>query len=130
FWVHEKFICQKSAFFRAALNGYWKESEAKVVKLPEDNPEDFNTYLALMHTDVVHHAHCNEDDTQTMSEDLHRLCSLYLLADKLQDYKSMNAIIEVLVSDLNQSRVIPATYTVYMVYRGSPTSSPPWKLPV
>jgi hypothetical protein len=45
FTVHEDVICGCSEFFRKAMNGKWKESEERVVPLPQEDPEIFSMYL-------------------------------------------------------------------------------------
>lgn len=45
FSVHENLIRSSSAFFDAATRGVWKESAARQVLLPEDDPEIFELYL-------------------------------------------------------------------------------------
>ncbi len=45
FGVHENLICEPSSFFRAALNGTWKELVDQIVDLPDDDPEVFELYI-------------------------------------------------------------------------------------
>jgi hypothetical protein len=41
FTVHDAFLTSRSLFFRKALSGAWKESEERVIKLPEDRNDTF-----------------------------------------------------------------------------------------
>lgn len=49
FIVHQGLVCKHSEFFKAALKGSWRESEEKVVKFPEDEPELFEYWLELLY---------------------------------------------------------------------------------
>ena len=46
-------MCARSQFFRAALNGKWKEGEENAVALPEDDPKIFSMYLELVYTGKI-----------------------------------------------------------------------------
>jgi len=49
FFVHEDLICPRNEFFRKAMNGQWKESEKRMVPLPEDEAAVFSLYLKLLY---------------------------------------------------------------------------------
>ncbi|KAF2868938.1 hypothetical protein BDV95DRAFT_577969 [Massariosphaeria phaeospora] len=90
FCVHENLICTRSAFFRKAMNGTWKESEEKYVELPEDEPDIFRLYVELLYSARL--------TTKTLAYEVISLCKLYVLAEKLQDSLSKNLIIDALVA--------------------------------
>jgi BTB/POZ domain len=49
FHVHKSFLCNASPFFRAALEGQFKESAEGVLKLPEDSPDTFERFLSWLY---------------------------------------------------------------------------------
>jgi BTB/POZ domain len=49
FHVHKSLLCDASPFFRAALNGRFKESAEGVVTLPYDDPEAFERFLGWLY---------------------------------------------------------------------------------
>ncbi|KAF2122073.1 hypothetical protein BDV96DRAFT_682091 [Lophiotrema nucula] len=53
FTVYENIITSRSAFFCAALNGKWVESQDKIVKLPDEDPESAALYLQLIMTNKL-----------------------------------------------------------------------------
>lgn len=53
FIVHEELICESSEFFRKALAGNWKETQDRIVKLPEDDPDMFALYLQAVYVCVL-----------------------------------------------------------------------------
>lgn len=53
FWVHRSFVCDRSDFFRGALEGGWRESIEQKIHLPEDDPKIFALYLHLIYYDTL-----------------------------------------------------------------------------
>lgn len=49
FHLHKSFLCQASPFFRAALEGSFKESADGVVHLPQDKPFTFDRFLGWVY---------------------------------------------------------------------------------
>ena len=49
FHVHKSFLCQASPFFRAALEGPFKESADCVVRLPQDKAGTFDRFLGWLY---------------------------------------------------------------------------------
>lgn len=49
FTVHEDLICSRSEFFKNAMNGSWRESDERMIPLPEDEPGTFALYLSLLY---------------------------------------------------------------------------------
>ncbi|PVH96593.1 hypothetical protein DM02DRAFT_569316, partial [Periconia macrospinosa] len=95
FLVHEEIICERSEFFRRAMNGNWAESTDRIVKLPEDRVEIFETYLNLIYTGKIPtELHAVPPTLDQMLSEYECLFRLYILAEKLQDIDAKNAAIE------------------------------------
>ena len=50
FYVHNKFLCNASTFFEAALEGGFEEAESQRIELPEDKPEIVELFLEWLYT--------------------------------------------------------------------------------
>ncbi|KAL8774179.1 MAG: hypothetical protein Q9194_004122 [Teloschistes cf. exilis] len=88
FTLHKAIISSKSKFFRAAMEGSFKEAVEKKVRLPEEDPDLFPHYLSWVYgNDSMQLDH--EDDETYANE----LCHLWLLAWKLGSEKLENLII-------------------------------------
>jgi hypothetical protein len=99
FSVHEGIICTRSEFFRRAMNGNWAESEERVVKLPDDDPEIFAAYINLVYTNNVATNETKEPKTTDQLSDEHIvLAKLYVLSEKLCDKAAKNAAINIVYS--------------------------------
>ncbi|PSN64734.1 hypothetical protein BS50DRAFT_529203 [Corynespora cassiicola Philippines] len=89
FFVHQGIICDRSEFFRRALNGNWAESTDRVVRLPEDNPSIFSLYHGFLYTKSLpilpERISNDEKESEAIAEQYLALCELYVLAEKLVD---------------------------------------------
>ena len=125
FSVHKGIICAQSPFFKAACSERWNRitsngAKLEPIKLPEDNPEYFDIYL---HS--IYHDHVDVGDTkdslpgeELWSEEVRldqRLVETYILADKLGDVVTTNALIDELINESDKARRIPANSTVVSV---------------
>jgi hypothetical protein len=89
FNVHEGILCDRSDFFKKALNGPWLESTEKTVKLPEDDPKTFRLYQGLLYTNEFP-PNCAFEDEDLQTDDTigkvyNSLGKLYVLCEKLLD---------------------------------------------
>ncbi|KAI9705234.1 MAG: hypothetical protein M1820_005232 [Bogoriella megaspora] len=83
FHLYEKFASRYSGFFRKALNGDWKESRTRVIKLPEDDLDIFSLFASW-----IMEAENKKYRTPVIRAIKHRNktevhLALYFLADKL-----------------------------------------------
>jgi hypothetical protein len=92
--VHQNILTARSEFFKRATNGKW--GEARVVPLPEDQPEDFSRYVNILYKGEV---------ATKGPEEWLDLCHLYILAEKLQDVRTKNSVIEAMLCFLKTSTV-------------------------
>jgi hypothetical protein len=90
-------LTETSDFFKAACrDGAWLESTSRTIKLPEVEPDVFNAYLLWVHR--KEHPTAPSDDAFELVEDLVRL---WLLADRLADFRLRNAVIDAILVELN-----------------------------
>lgn len=132
FLVHEAIICERSEFFRRAMNGNWVESSERMVKLPEDSAEIFGTYINMVYTGMV--ATQLDDITDeklkrtNLSVECNYLCRLYVLAEKLQDALAKDSVREALRRlDLEKSGglyTLPPLEAINLLYEGTCEGDP------
>ena len=121
-------LTRRSLFFRKALCGGFKEAVERVVKLPEDDPEIFGIYLHQVLTNEL----CVLPDSLPRVDHGYkekiRLVKLYVLAEKLQDAKSKNAIVRGFIACCYQPRSDNLCYffdksLATLLYEGTPRGS-------
>jgi hypothetical protein len=127
--VHEDIITARSLFFKKALSGNWKEAEDRMVKLPEDDPMTFRRYVHLLYTNAL------TVQLEQVSDPYGyvHLGRLYVLAEKIQDIKTKNAVIEAVLLATRQKRIdgrcyYPGIGIISLIYAGTGPRSPMRKL--
>ncbi|KAL8765933.1 MAG: hypothetical protein Q9209_007130 [Squamulea sp. 1 TL-2023] len=88
FSIHQGLLMSKSAFFNAALTGSWKEATESKIRLIDDDPEIFSSYVLWIY---------NQDwNTSRNGEELSfdACCRLYVLANKLESEALQNSVID------------------------------------
>lgn len=119
FTAHKSVLCERSAFFAAALKPEWTNNQERVVQLPEDDPQAFSAYLEwayrgsfTLDIDDVD----NGIDAITMP-----LAQLYVLAEKLGPgmMSLKNAAIDKLIACLNKHECVLEEGTVCYVYQNT-----------
>lgn len=86
-------LTRRSAFFKAALNGEFKEAKEKTVCLPEVEIEAFATYAQWIYANEIALVGSDEDDKTDAYLDCEAM-ELYILADLLGDALLQNCIID------------------------------------
>lgn len=148
-------LTNRSAFFKAALKDWWKEGADRSIKLPEDEPDIFSLYLYLVYGQDLPLKSLSEDKLKEVYEEdiggsaveaengaqaddccdpvtlqfgteSYVLCKLYVFAEKLQDSKAKNKIMDTLVDRIEQDVTIsyfPNPRAIKVVYDGTPSGS-------
>lgn len=118
FDVHEALITPRSLFFKKAMSGSWKESEDRIVNLPEEDPEIFKIYVHHLYTGSV--AVIPEPLPAVTGRPVKWIiCRLYVLAEKLQDVKAKNSAIEALLAECREKYKYPGQSSVSTIYNGT-----------
>lgn len=119
--VHKSLICASSPFFKAACSGTWKESEEKVVRLPEQLPDSFEVYLHMLYTqefDVwgddkeAFLETCKDRANGNGTNLFDRMLHHFVLGDVLRDVHFCNKVVDGLVEAIERLRFIPAGSTI------------------
>ena len=85
FHIHKTFLCDVSAFFKAALKAGFKESGGQKVELPEDTTETFELFLSWLYAQEykgMDEKLFKKPDTANRAE-LERFMDLFIFADKV-----------------------------------------------
>ncbi|KAI4655937.1 hypothetical protein J4E93_000653 [Alternaria ventricosa] len=129
FLIHKTYICERSEFFRRAMNGNWTESKERIVRLPEDDPAAFEVYINLVYTGLLLTKNTDEKRTEdTIGDELDKLCKLYVLGEKLQDKAAKNSALQALLvvsqeQDTEGRMYVPRNNAVYDMYHGTCSGS-------
>lgn len=102
FVLHQAIVCTTSLFFRAICNGKWKESEERLLRLPEVDPEMFSIYLGFLYNRKVDMREERSADMKSLKTvtgealiHLHdRAIHAYALGEMVQDAAFRNAVVD------------------------------------
>lgn len=131
--LYKNIVCDSSDFFRAAVNGGWKESKEQIVRLPEVDPDVFEIYAARLLTgkvDVLSTLRNNgtaglvdyKDFPEVEQAKLdNALIRSFALGDVLQDVTFRNSIIDefLIVTEATIPSLADSTSSCY-------ATSSPW----
>ncbi|KAL8890625.1 MAG: hypothetical protein Q9215_002271 [Flavoplaca cf. flavocitrina] len=90
FRIHKGLLCSKSEYFRAALEGFFKESTEKSVHLRDEDPGIFQFYATWIYSQKLVVGFTQRQ----LSMDV--CCRLYVLADKLGSDDVQNLAIDLI----------------------------------
>ncbi|KAF2008222.1 hypothetical protein P154DRAFT_558485 [Amniculicola lignicola CBS 123094] len=123
FYISEKLLCARSAFFRKALSEDWKEGQDKLVKLEEEDPEIFALYEYLSHHNKVPVLGSSKYRPETFEVDYRAeellTAKLYILCEFLGDVISKNLLVDAMMEGLNETFLFPWPKTISMIYDGT-----------
>ncbi|KAF2704126.1 hypothetical protein K504DRAFT_450879 [Pleomassaria siparia CBS 279.74] len=122
FMVYKTLLCNRSPFFKVALNGNWAESQDRTVILPHDDAEVFELWLHMVYTGRLRTKTTKADH----GEEYARLLRVYVLAEKLLDVESKNLVAEAVISKTreNGEYTYPSGSLVSILYDGTSAGDP------
>lgn len=91
FEIHKALLCHRSAYFKGALTGRFKEAREGIVTLEDEDPETFSRFHAWLYT-----GSCMKDDDTTPLTIAPAL-QLWLFAEKRLVPDLQNAIVDQLI---------------------------------
>lgn len=116
--MHDALLVAHSRFFQAACTGRFRESVEHIVRLPEEEPEDFETFLLWLYTQSLEHV-----ESPDVNQHYEALFKQYFLADRLQMRSLRNAVVEAVIELEHASDFVPSTDLVNATFeRTAPTS--------
>ncbi|KAF2492749.1 hypothetical protein BU16DRAFT_529031 [Lophium mytilinum] len=119
FSIHEKLLTSRSDFFARAMDGSWKESKESVINLPTDSPALFSLYMHHLYTGKL--ATAPDEDTTESGGEHWVLAQLYVFAEKIQDSKCKNDILDAMVEHTFEGPQAkwPSCATIQTIYSGT-----------
>jgi hypothetical protein len=130
--VHEKLLCDNSAFFASAMKKEWKEGQERRVPLPDDVTSIVDLYIQWLYVGRIFSRQPTEGEPGNEKEfDL--LINGFVFGEKVQDGDFKDAVVDALMSCVsvaseNGTRWYPIDPWVDRAYGGTPEGSPLRKL--
>lgn len=121
FTVHRQPFIERSKFLEAATSSRWASSTKKPVDLTDHEPEAFASYMqCVYHGSVV----VPELPKHAGRFCLEGLVTLYLLADKLNDFITTNLVTDEIIRMSEELREIPNMACVTLAFNSTVVGSP------
>ncbi|KAM0797441.1 hypothetical protein BDR22DRAFT_440417 [Usnea florida] len=124
FIVYRDILCRSAPYFKAALEGGFKESQDQVLELPDDDPTAFSHFQLWLYTGNILESHKSAKDI-----DWRVLISIYLFGDVRGIPGLQNEAIDVLIDKLEAMNKIPVNQ-IPRIYKNTLDGSPLRKLVV
>ena len=100
--MHKDILCRSAPYFKAALEGGFKESKDQVLELPDDDPTAFSHFQLWLYTGNILESHKSAKDI-----DWRVLISIYLFGDVRGIPGLQNETIDVFIDKNKAMNVIP-----------------------
>lgn len=118
FSMHKGVLCEGSAFFRAALDGQFKEPTEQIVSLPEADVDVFERFQAWAYTNqIVQRGESIKDVGHEM------IIGLYLLAELCGIPLLQNATIDLIIDKAAKLHSAPPMICSRLIYENTTSSS-------
>ena len=122
--MHKDILCRSAPYFKAALEGGFKESKDQILELPDDDPTAFSHFQLWLYTGTILQSH---ESAKDISWDV--LISLYLFGDVRGIPGLQNEAIDVLIDKSDAMNQI-VFYQLPRIYKNTLDGSPLRKLVV
>jgi len=120
------------------MNGNWQEADTRVINFPDDEPDTFALYISYVYIGGLSVISKTAQELRMLDkvefrvyihEKHYTIFSVYILAEKLQDIATKNAMISesLAVTHLkgsNDQWHVPGPNTINAIYEGTPSNSP------
>lgn len=114
--LHKDLLCDRSAFFRSALSGGFREQEECAVYLPDDNVEAFVLFVQWIYGARLKRA--------ATTAPVKTLLALYVMAEKFCMETLKNLAMDLIRAFYSTADLESLTEHIEYVYSSTPTSSP------
>lgn len=118
FIIHKGLLCNSAAYFKAAFEGGFKESQSQVLELPEDDPVMFSHFELWLYSGNILESHETVKDISWKV-----LTDLYFFREAREIPSLQNEAIDICICKNIASRVTP-TLQIKRVYENTPENSP------
>ena len=118
FTVHKSILCKVSPYFRAALDGGFKEAHENELDLPEDEPVAFKHFLLWLYTDRI-----LSKDAKLANVNHRTLVDLYIFGQMRGIPALQNDAIDSFIDKQEQENLIQSR-ELHHIYDNTPSESP------
>ena len=125
FTVYKELLCHDSPFFKAALEGSFKEGDEQTVSLPDDEVETFKIYQTWLNTLQLRYNFDHEEWWLCFAK-------IWVFADKIGSPTLKNRTVDALCATINSNDRLdwPSPRAVYYTFDNTSSDSPLRKLAV
>lgn len=102
------------------LNGKWKESEARVVELPDDEPQVFSVYQQWRYGGRTNK--CFRDAAFRPGDEYELLVKAYILGEEFIDPEFKDCVVDAIIENLQSTQRFQ-THLTNVVFENTPTTS-------
>ena len=113
FAIPTDLISNRSKFFKSACSERWNV-DGKPIQLADEDPQTFGHYLKCVY----------ENEVKVEDNKYIPLVSLYVLADKLGDFRSANIVIDHIMRRSDETNSVPSKSTITAVMERTVEKSP------
>jgi hypothetical protein len=125
FMIHKDALVRHSTFFRAAINGGFREAKENLIRLPEINPKEFAIFAHWAYSNelIVMEPQDTGNDKFGRYQRL-RLIRAYILADRLGIVRLQNQSMDNYIESMENFHRTPNRINIASVYEQLPERSP------
>ena len=127
FAVHENLLRKSSHFFEKALGGPWRESQQKMINLPDISISAMKTYVQWLYSGRLHITKDDAGELIQHASKWERLVEGYLFGNYIQDTDYKDSMVDAMVEQIGSKeseKNTPAMEYVSIVFDASAPSSP------
>ena len=118
FTMHKGLLCAVSSYFKAALEGDFKEAQEQTIELSEDDPQAMKYFQLWLYTQEI-----LDEGENVSSMDWRLLIGLYLLGEVRMIHKLQNEVIDLIIRKNPQETGFPLQ-VMYEIYDKTCPMSP------
>ena len=119
FKIHKNLLCSSSEFFKATLDGKFKEAEEREINLEEEDPQTFERVVLWIYSGSL--LEKNETSTTLGYADL---LKIYVFAEARCMTELQNDTIDVIIRRVQKSRLVIILCAEVSLYMTTTNSSP------
>lgn len=103
------------------MRGEWKETQERIIPLPEDDPNIFSIYQQWLYTSLVHTRY--HVALSTIDDEYRTLVKAYILGEKVMDSNFKDSLADAIIEKLRSLRKFDTSLTS-LVFDNTPPASP------
>ena len=106
------------------MNGKWKESKSRIIRLPANQPAIFHLYVQWLYTRRIPSGD-STSNSKTSGKEFRKLVDAYILGDQFQDTGFKNAVVNTFLYAVNMqdeegTQFYPSCDCIKRLYEGTP----------